>query len=71
MRPSHGVGEGEHRDLDDLVALEAQARGLAVDEQPAAELGGAGVAQARRQFDGAQGARAGGRITVVAHAGSP
>ena len=33
-----GVAEGEHCDLDDLVALDAEPGGLAVDVEPAAQL---------------------------------
>ena len=33
-----GVGEGQHGDLDDLVTVETEARGLAVDVEPAAQL---------------------------------
>ena len=62
-----GVGEGEHRDLDGLVALEAQARGLAVDVESAPQRRVAGVGEPCGELQRMQGAGVDGRVAVFVH----
>ena len=60
-----GVGEGQQCDFDDLVVLDAQSGGFAVDVERAAQRRVAGVAQPRGKLDAAQRARARGRFFWV------
>ena len=59
-----GVGKGEQGDFDNLVVLDAQSGGLAVDVERAAQRRGAGVAQPRGKLEPVQRARVRGRFLV-------